>query len=260
MDGKAISIKDVYTKIDRALSGIDKINEKLHPFIGTKVGDIILYDSNQNKKLFTDVDHLNDYDNTRYSAVGVVADTESNLNKIGIISLAEMSGATPNTGVVKNPTTIVWGEQSVIIGHNEIGIDKIDGKRRTSLIINSSKDNNWKSSSAISTGPAEKGVFNTAQCTWRYYTKGTQQGDWYLPADKERITACSNKHIINESFDKLNEWAGNIIAVKLIDYYYWTSSEHVPSLAVCINIKETVWAYVDKGAYAYARAFLQLNL
>lgn len=81
-------------------------------------------------------------------------------------------------GVSKNPDFYVEGGLC----------DYMNGKENTQIIISHVNPQlecvgvDWKTKEAISGTDSTYGNFPAAMACYRYYTKGTTQGDWYLPA------------------------------------------------------------------------------
>ena len=107
-------------------------------------------------------------------------------------------------GISKNPDWFVEGGAG----------DYMDGKENTAAIISkvdtnaSSVSETWLTDDSIQntneatvtggSGPATGGNFPAAMCCYRYYTIGTAQKDWYLPALGEIIYLLPrNKEIVD---------------------------------------------------------------
>lgn len=103
-----------------------------------------------------------------------------------------------------------------------------DGKTNTKKIldIDNSKSTSWQTASEISNESTNQFIHPAAQCTWRYHTDGTKQGDWYLPSCGELGYLFARYSSINRTIELLNEVYNRQI-FELIDgeYFYWSSSD-----------------------------------
>ena len=88
-------------------------------------------------------------------------------------------------------------------------------------------------------------VYNTAahypavSCCDMFYTEGTAQGQWYLPAAGEWGYIMSKWNVIKKSITLLNKVYGNIAAQLTDNTSYWTSSQH--------NAKNNRYVHTDNG-------------
>lgn len=88
-------------------------------------------------------------------------------------------------------------------------------------------------------------VYNTAahypavSCCDMFYTEGTAQGQWYLPAAGEWGYVMSKWDVIRKSITLLNKVYGNIAAQLTDNTSYWTSSQH--------NAKNNRYVHTDNG-------------
>lgn len=88
-------------------------------------------------------------------------------------------------------------------------------------------------------------VYNTAahypavSCCDMFYTEGTAQGQWYLPAAGEWGYIMSKWNVIRKSITLLNKVYKNIAAQLADNTSYWTSSQH--------NAKNNRYVHTDNG-------------
>ena len=99
-----------------------------------------------------------------------------------------------------------------------------DGKGNTDKIIaqRGSKDyGSW------TPGRLTKSDYPAASCCDMFYTEGTQQGDWYLPAMGELGYIMPPFNKINEAITKMQNAYGSSVGVTLLTSDdYWSSSEY----------------------------------
>lgn len=133
-------------------------------------------------------------------------------------------------------------------------LSDFQGKNNTQILCNLSSQNNWKISSTITNSTSES---TAAYCCWRYYTEGTQQGDWYLPSCGEFGYVCPRYDTINNQIQKLQEWFGEQYAILDVDDYFWTSTNYHDNSARYINMKTGYVSYNSKNRLHYVRPFLK---
>lgn len=108
-------------------------------------------------------------------------------------------------------------------------LSDFDGKGNTQKIITQrgTKDyNSWKPTADLDTD------YPAASCCDMFYTEGTSQGDWYLPAMGELGYIASRLYRINESINKIiSEYGSSIGYIINTDnsYEYWASTEGAQS-------------------------------
>lgn len=98
-----------------------------------------------------------------------------------------------------------------------------------------------------------------ASCCDMYYTVGTKQGDWYLPAMGELGYIAPKLYDINETISRLNSIYG--VGVQLLtNDRYWSSTEHRESTDAArrLNTSNGLVGYNYKTNNSYTRAFLRL--
>lgn len=142
------------------------------------------------------------------------------------------------------------------------------GKSQTAAIIAGASK---YSTGAITKNDAESGSYPAAIACSRFFTQGTQSGDWYLPSIAELMYVAVNLDLINSKLNSL----GNI-AVKVGDnltaydtegksdglgFWLWSSSAYSSEIAWGLG---TYACYANdfsryNGGYGYrVRAFLEL--
>ena len=102
--------------------------------------------------------------------------------------------------------------------------------------------------------------YPAASCCDIFYTAGTQQGDWYLPACGELGYIISHFNKINDAIDKMRTAYGSFVGVELgADNAYWSSTEYNSYNARRVN---TGYGYVSHGGKSgdyYVLAFLRFK-
>ena len=132
-----------------------------------------------------------------------------------------------------------------------------DGIGNTAKIITQRGTKDYNSWTPGRTTAAD---YPAASCCDMFYTEGTSQGDWYLPACGELgyIIPLFNK--INEAIDKMRTAYGSSVGVELnTRNNYWSSTEFSNNDARRVN---TNYGYVysnNKNYSNYVRAFLRVK-
>ena len=135
-----------------------------------------------------------------------------------------------------------------------------DGKGNTQKIITQrgTKDyDSWKPNKETSAD------YPAASCCDMFYTEGTQQGDWYLPAMGELGYIMPPLGKINNAINKIRITHGSSVGVELgiINSTYWSSTEYSNNLARSVdtnNYYGTIGS-PDKDFKCYARAYLRVG-
>lgn len=87
---------------------------------------------------------------------------------------------------------------------NIYALTDIDGKSKTYKYINlATAQSDWKTDETI-TNDSGSGYFPAACICWRYHTKGTYQGNWYLPALGEIMMVVQYKTQINSILNQIH--------------------------------------------------------
>ena len=128
-----------------------------------------------------------------------------------------------------------------------------DGKGNTQKIIEvrGSKDySSWKPTYN------NQNDYPAASCCDMYFTQGTKQGDWYLPAVGELGYVIARKKAIENSIKKLIE--GGVSSAQYFDtqQFYWSSSQASTTYAWQLILKAGLFSYYHSKNSAYrVRAF-----
>ena len=101
--------------------------------------------------------------------------------------------------------------------------------------------------------------YPAASCCNMFYTNGTKQGDWYLPAMGELCYMMSRLKAINEAISKITTAYGSSYGVSVsTGYGYWSSSEYSSNNARYVDAYGgRVYGYY-KTNDPYVRAFLRV--
>lgn len=96
--------------------------------------------------------------------------------------------------------------------------------------------------------------YPAASCCDMYFTIGTNQGDWYLPAEGELGYTCVRRQALDNSLNKLIQSGVSSINV-LASTRHWSSSEHSALYAMGVNLNGGNVDYSNKNYALYVRAF-----
>ena len=134
-----------------------------------------------------------------------------------------------------------------------------DGKGNTDKIIaqRGIKDySNWKPTYNT------QADYPAASCCDMFYTEGTQQGDWYLPAMGELGYIMPPFKRINDAIANMRYAYGTSVGVALgsgANNYYWSSSEHGSGYARMVDTYNALVGEYGKSVRSYVRAFLRVG-
>ena len=132
-----------------------------------------------------------------------------------------------------------------------------DGRGNTNKIIiqRGSKDySSWRP------GTSSESDYPAASCCDMFYTDGTQQGDWYLPAMGKLGYIMPLFNRINEAITKMRNAYGSSVGVTLsTNLGYWSSSEYSSSRARFVTTGNGRVNYNYKDTSYYVRAFLRFK-
>ena len=132
-----------------------------------------------------------------------------------------------------------------------------DGRGNTNKIIiqRGSKDySSWRPD------PSSESDYPAASCCDMFYTDGTQQGDWYLPAMGELGYIMPNLKKINEAITKMRNAYGSSVGVTLdTNNYYWSSSEYSRYFARRVSTNDGRVDNYTKRNNFYVRAWLRIG-
>ncbi len=109
-------------------------------------------------------------------------------------------------------------------------------------------------------GKATEADYPAASCCDMFYTEGTSQGDWYLPACGELGYIIPPLNKINDAINKMRTAYGSSTGVKLGIYNrYWSSTEHSSGYARVVDTNVGRVNYYSKNGNRYVRAFLHFK-
>lgn len=132
-----------------------------------------------------------------------------------------------------------------------------DGIGNTEKIITQrgTKDyNSWKPTYNSQTD------YPAASCCDMFYTEGTSQGDWYLPACGELGYIMTPFNKINDAIGKMRTAYGSSVGIKLdINDGYWSSTEYSSSNARGVYTYNGNVNGRNKNTDRYVRAFLKVS-
>ena len=132
-----------------------------------------------------------------------------------------------------------------------------DGIGNTEKIITQrgTKDyNSW------TPGIGTEADYPAASCCDMFYTEGTSQGDWYLPACGELGYIMPPFNKINDAIDKMRIAYGSSVGVELGTYdSYWSSTEYSGNnVRYVYTANASVYNYGKTGIFS-VRAFLRVK-
>lgn len=134
-------------------------------------------------------------------------------------------------------------------------LSDFDGVGNTDKIVAQRGTKNYTSWKPTSSTEAD---YPAASCCDMYYTDGTKQGDWYLPA-------CGELGYIMPNFNKINTTINTLknaysVGVQLdSSYYYWSSSEFSSYNARYVYTDDGYVSNRNKNDDLYVRAFLRIK-
>lgn len=102
--------------------------------------------------------------------------------------------------------------------------------------------------------------YPAASCCDMFYTEGTQQGDWYLPACGELGYIMPPFNKINEAITKMRNAYGSSVGVELgTNDWRWSSSEYDSDYARLLITRYGTVNYLNKNYGNFVRAFLRVK-
>lgn len=153
-----------------------------------------------------------------YIPVGVVAMPEPDdlilgpSGEITFVGCYWLDKNNPDTGN-NNKQNIEWGYSNFDIpeltnyANSGTAFTDMNGKANTEAVLQyATAQTNWKTDSAI-TWTNAAGYYPLFECSWRYHTSGTSQGDWYVPACGQLSYVFQNENVfsaVNRSFSAIS--------------------------------------------------------
>ena len=105
-------------------------------------------------------------------------------------------------------------------------LSDFNGKQNTQQLLNLAiGQSNWRTDSTIINSDST-GYYPPACCCWRFHTKGTKQGDWYLPSCGELGYMVPKLGIILNALSKLRNLSIDVFTDDFINNKVWTSTEY----------------------------------
>ena len=212
-----------------------------------EVGDIVVYSVSDDLLHYIKQADYNttSYPSASYVPVGVVSYPQADdmfsgpAGEITFMGVNWLSKTSPDSGK-STEQDIEWGYNNFDIPEltnystSGTAITDMNGKANTEAVLQyATAQTDWKTASAITFTDAS-GYYPLFECSWRYHTSGTLQGDWYVPACGQLYYLQSN----TEELTKLN--AGfTAIGAGLFEFqnkYRGTSTEYSRVNSWCLNL------------------------
>lgn len=140
----------------------------------------------------------------------------------------------------------------------------MDGKSNTGkiLTVDNGGSTYWQTATTITNTGNTETIHPAAQCCWRFHTKGTTQGEWYLPSGGELGYLAARWKAINASISKVASFGFSALSLPVANYW-WSSTEYPSYIAIYLFFVSN-YAYLGKGSksfnYCCVRAFLAVSL
>ena len=131
-----------------------------------------------------------------------------------------------------------------------------DGRGNTDKIIT---QRGAKDYSSWAPGRTTAADYPAVSCCDMFYTEGTSQGDWYLPAMGELGYMMARLGAINEAISKMVTAYGTSYGVAAGNSAYWSSSEDSSVAARLVYMNSGYVANYNKSSDYYVRAFLRVG-
>ena len=135
-----------------------------------------------------------------------------------------------------------------------------NGKDNTQILCDlATAQSDWKTASTIENEYTE-GYYPAACCCWRFHTEGTEQGDWYLPADGELGYVVARKKAIDNTISLLTTAYGSSVGSSVSRGGYWSSSECSYDSARSVDFLDGSVDSSSKNLNRYCRSFCRIGL
>ena len=167
-----------------------------------------------------------------------------------------------NNSSVQNKIPSLFDENnnwniSVLGTINIYATTDIDGINKTNKILDTvTAQSTWQIDTSITNNSAAN-YAPAACCCARYYTLGTQTGDWYLGAVGEMSIILAKKTDINIKLASINTIYPNDCINLLINDFYWTSSEYNNNKSYDIGLEKGIISDYQKNSNFIVVAMLQ---
>ena len=132
-----------------------------------------------------------------------------------------------------------------------------DGIGNTEKIIAQRGTKDYNSWGPVSNSGAD---YPAASCCDMFYTEGTSQGDWYLPACGELGYIIPPLDKINNAIMQMYTAYDSSVGIELgTTYNYWSSTECDSTQTRCVSMRFGLVDDYAKEYHRYARAFLRVK-
>lgn len=225
--------------------------------LDTQAGDVVFANPGYEEMYFYRLGDGNDIIPEEYVPIGVVvvpsSDNRYGQYQCGVMSLCDMSCRNPFVGGGNEVgiNQMCWGEEMPI---NEFvtSEDDYDGKEKTDAIIayRGARSSDWTPERDT---PSD---YPAASCCNLFYTPGTKQGDWYLPASGEGKYVMENWNLLESVITKCNSVYG--VGAKF-DVEYWCSTEYSSTDAYAMNDAFSYYTMQKTYPVMSVRAFMRIQ-
>lgn len=231
-----------------------------------EVGDIVVYSVSDDLLHYIKQADYNttSYPKASYVPVGVVAYPQNDdailgpTGEITFMGMNWLSKTSPDSG---QPTDqgIEWGYDGFDFPEftnytdSSTAITDMNGKANTEIVLKyATAQADWKTASAI-TFNNEAGYYPLFECSWRYHTTGTSQGDWYVPA-------CGQLNYLQSKTEELAKLNAGFTAIGAGLFEFQgkdkgTSTEKYIAYAWKWDARYTRWFYLDKSYQSAVRPY-----
>lgn len=229
-------------------------------------GVIVFYDTEKKIKRAAKPSKISKIDLDRYVPIGIIV-TPYNSSEPLMISLTLMQCNNPTIGSIdksdslSNRIDMKWGPSITISGvqnikNKEEALSDFNGKQWTDAIIKArGKEDYTKWKPNDLTGSLD---YPAASCCDIFYTLGTEQQKWYLPACGELAYIVDGYYDINVALQILVN--KGCFVCTLDNDRYWSSNDYGGLYAWNIVVNSGSIDYNNKVTNGYkVRAFYKLN-
>lgn len=223
------SLSDICLGNDK-VTQVYKGEQLLYDSIFTNIpqaGVVVCYDNIKDRKVFAKQHRLNKVNFDRFIPIGVVVTPKD--AKPLMVSIVLMSCDTPTIGDIehdRNNTTMHYGPSMTINGipntkSKEEALSDFDGEAYTKVLIEKRGNKDY---SKWTPGNLTYFDYPAPSCCDMFYTEGTSQTEWYLPACGELNYITTYYNEIESSLLSLVDLG--IRATNIADDRYWSSSDY----------------------------------